>query len=346
MASRKPVGAEHSWGQVFASGQAGAQGLQSLEARVVGGVGSMSRPAGVAWQLAFGQREPAPNCGHDVLPAPFGGLPPHSFQAGERGGISGWMLRQCQQHIVAEHPEGSPVQHIGGASAPDVELAEHRECARRKCPCAFQAERRDLRKERLGPAHPGQDLALFVHPFEPPARLQLLAQQIAELRQVTGVHRGVLEHRLAQRSLRPIGPLKPLIGSDPDVLFQHRGEADTRLVEELCGYAGIEQVGGAKSELRAKEPEIVVGIVEHLLDRGIGEEIAEAGEAGHRERIDEMGFAPGGELQQIDAVPMPVEACRFGVDGDQGFRPEAPEQRVKIRRGFDERGMDRRSRAE
>ena len=60
------------------------------------------------------------------------------------------------------------------------------------------------------------------------------------------------------------------------MLLQNGGKADPGSLRKLRRHQGVEEVRRAKSELRAEQPEIVVGIVEHFFNGGIGEKIAQS----------------------------------------------------------------------
>ncbi len=70
-----------------------------------------------------------------------------------------------------------------------------------------------------------------------------------------------------------------------EVFLEQGGEAHARLVQELGGDPGIEEVAGPETILAIEEAEVVVGIVEYDLDRGIGEHDRPAEQA-RRPRVD------------------------------------------------------------
>ena len=82
---------------------------------------------------------------------------------------------------------------------------------------------------------------LFLRPGQPAASLELRPQYVAQLGQEAGVRCRVLEHRGRERPCGPVGALKTLVEPDAEVLLEQGCEPYSRLVEELCGDAGVEQ---------------------------------------------------------------------------------------------------------
>lgn len=85
-----------------------------------------------------------------------------------------------------------------------------------------------------------------------------------------------------------------------------------------------------------QQAQIVVGIVKHEFDAGVCQQLAEPGEPGDRERVDQPGLGAGRELQEIDPVAMAMEAGGFGIHSDQQLDSKTSEQLGEVGGPFDQ----------
>jgi hypothetical protein len=115
---------------------------------------------------------------------------------------------------------------------------------------------------------------------------------------------------------------------DPELVARHRGEADLALPEEARRDHGIEEGGEGEGEVPLERRHVVVGPVEHLDERGIGQGRREGREVAYGERVHEKGLAPvGSELDQADLVEVVVQAVRLGVEADRAAALEGANER-------------------
>ena len=63
----------------------------------------------------------------------------------------------------------------------------------------------------------------------------------------------------------------------------------------------------------------------------ISQQSSEPAQIVNCERVDHRRLTSGGQLDQIDPVPISVKACRLGVDGDQGLLLEPLHQGIECR---------------
>jgi hypothetical protein len=114
------------------------------------------------------------------------------------------------------------------------------------------------------------------------------------------------------------------------VLLQQRGKPDTRLIQQLGGDAGIEEVGCAEPILEIQQPEVIVGVVKNDLDVGVGQHRGQGGEAAYGQRVYYRGFPAGRELQEVDPVAIAVKTRRFGIDGEEWLVLESLEETFEV----------------
>ena len=108
-----------------------------------------------------------------------------------------------------------------------------------------------------------------------------------------GIGGGVCQHRRRQRARRPVGPLESLVHAYVQVLVQQCGESHARLPQKLGCDPGIEHRAGAKSKITVEDPEIVIGVVKHHLDRGIRQRLSDGREIAYAERVDHRRAGTG-----------------------------------------------------
>ena len=90
------------------------------------------------------------------------------------------------------------------------------------------------------------------------------------------------------------------------LLVQERSEPDGRLTEKLCGDARVENVDGMKSVVPIEHAQIVVSVVKYDFSFFLREDPSERVQFRHHHRIDDGGLLVGAELNEIDAVEVPM----------------------------------------
>mgnify|MGYP003346564600 CR=1 FL=1 len=109
-------------------------------------------------------------------------------------------------------------------------------------------------------------------------------------------------------------------------IVPHRHTGPRLDPEQLRGDSGVEQVGRAPPVVLMQQAQIVVGVVEHDLDLGIGEQGAERRRRLDRERIDDAVMRARRELDQVDPIDEAMEARPFGVDRQFARVPDRLEE--------------------
>ena len=95
---------------------------------------------------------------------------------------------------------------------------------------------------------------------------ELVAKSVAEIEQVLGVLRRVVEHALRERSHRPVGALMLLVELHAEEPLEQRGQTERANAEQLCGDARVEDVRDSPAVVLMEQPQIVVGVVKDDFD--------------------------------------------------------------------------------
>jgi hypothetical protein len=165
--------------------------------------------------------------------------------------------------------------------------------------------------------------------------VQRVLKALAKGEQVHGILRRVLEHVAGQRSHRPVRALVLLVQADAEEALEEGGEPERLDSEELGGDTGVEDVRDAPAVVLMQEPQVVVGVMEDHLDVARFEERAESRVRLDLQRVDDGVAALGRELEEVDAVDVPVEARTLGVERE-GTRPgDRGQESVRGLGGFD-----------
>jgi hypothetical protein len=98
------------------------------------------------------------------------------------------------------------------------------------------------------------------------------------------------------------------------VPLEERREPEGLESQQLRRDARVEDVRDAPAIILVEQSQVVVSVVKHDLDRGVLEQLAEDRRLADRQRVDDRVAGACRQLQQIDAVDEPVEACSFGVE--------------------------------
>src|SRR5690606_10457794 len=190
----------------------------------------------------------------------------------------------------------------------------------------------------------GFDLAaaLLLEPVEPVEFDQFTCEDVAQLRQVPDVERGVVEQLLGQGALGPVGLLRLLGQFDVEVVLQKRGEAHPLSVKQLRGEHGVEDALCLKAAQVVQEAQVVVAAVhDQMLLR---QPLPQGRELHRREGVDHEHPVFHEELQQADSRAVPVHVVRLGVEAhlvdvvqrvqQWGELPRLIEQFVTFRSGW------------
>ena len=212
---------------------------------------------------------------------------------------------------------------------------EHRELPSLERAGALHPQVGFLRRSPGVPAYPFEQLELLAGPAPAVSRDQPFLEQVAQCRQEPGIVRGILQHSGLEWTDRPVRALEALVQFHAGVFLEQRCEADAGFIEQLRGDPGVEKIGCVEPVITIQNAQVVIGVVKNDLDSLIPQQSSEPAQIVNRERVEHRRLTSGGQLDQIDPVPISVKACRLGVDGDQGLLLEPLHQGIECRPGQD-----------
>ncbi len=191
-----------------------------------------------------------------------------------------------------------------------------------------------LRRGRRGRAHV---LELLLGPRELAVGLEARDQGLAQRDEQLDVERRVGEHRLGQRTHRPVGGRMLLGEGDPQQLLQDRGQADARQAGHPGRELGVEQPIGAQP-LLGQAGQVLAGRVQDPLDAREG--LLQRGQPVEGFGIDEPDAgALALELDEHSPLAVPDPGGALRVDGDgPGPRGERRGAGLQARAGVGEPG--------
>jgi hypothetical protein len=155
--------------------------------------------------------------------------------------------------------------------------------------------------------------------FDATLGFEFALQDVTQADQVPRVHRRVGQHLVAQRPLAPIGFLELLVQLHAEVLPQVGGQAELRFVQQFHAHHGVEHVRRAEAVHLLQHAQVVVGIMDHPFDGTIRQRLAQRVHVVDHQGIDEPGLRARAHLDQADALLVPVEAARLGVQREDGL---------------------------
>ena len=109
-----------------------------------------------------------------------------------------------------------------------------------------------------------------------------------------------------------------LVELEPERALQQRREPERANAEQLRRDARVEEPARVPAVILMQQPEIVVGVVKHLLDRVALEDSPERSGLSDRQRIEHRGEVARAHLQQIDSIDESMEAGSLRVHGHGG----------------------------
>jgi len=313
----RPLGTEHAGIQPQPLSRHVAHALQALDPHVELRIGPAPLTAWEARQILLRDGEAALDGGEERVaalldqPARYAGDPLQVLGCARHRHGDG------EQRLVPHHAEARAIQLGRDCVAPVHQLPQQGEAAPRQEPRTLDPEVGVTVRLERRPAQVLEPRELLLGPAQPVLVFERGAQLVAQCREVSGVGRRVVEHLGRQRPPRPVGSLVLLVELHGEVLLEQCRQPYRGLTEELRRDARVEQPPRAHPVVAVQDPQVVVGVVEDHLDRGIGEDRAERRDVANGQWIDDGGFAPGRELDEVDAVDEAVEAGGLGINGEE-----------------------------
>ena len=107
------------------------------------------------------------------------------------------------------------------------------------------------------------------------------------------------------------------------------------------GDHGVEHAREREPEVALERGHVVVGAMQDLHHRGVGEERGQRRQVACGQGVDEPAALLHADLHQADLLAMVVQAVRFRVEGDGAAARERPDQLRQLTRGADPSGHGR-----
>src|SRR6185503_4106226 len=281
--------------------------------------------------------EPALHRVEHLIPARLENAPRHALDGAECLARRGLLARDVEQLLVADDAERRAIELARHVVAPRHELAQHRELAAREVARALDAQER-VRRIIARPARALEQREFLGGPIPAARGFELVLQLVAQLQQVDGILRGVVEHALRERPHGPVGALMLLVELETEVSLEKRGEPERLEPEQLRGDAGVENVPNVPTIILVQQSQIIIRVVKHDLDAGILEQTAESSGRADRDGIDDCRLVARRELEQIDSIDEAMEARALGIEGKDADVADRGQKAVDDARGVEIHG--------
>jgi hypothetical protein len=165
------------------------------------------------------------------------------------------------------------------------------------------ADLRAIVNERITP---------FAVPFQAAFGAQVASEDVGQGFQIARVVARVVDHPGGERSLGPIGLLRPLLQSDAEIFGNEISEAKFPATEQPAGEHGVEDGCRHKAARFPQEPQVVIGAVQNQLV--IMKDIESWLQLDWRERIEEFVLAFDADLNQAKFLWIGMEAVRLRIE--------------------------------
>ena len=234
------------------------------------------------------------------------------------GGL-GHPTRDLDDALVTDDPALGHVALDGLILSPRGDLARHCEL-----PAVERGDPLDLapllfRHDLVGGGI-GEAFEVGGQPLGPPAVGKLSGETPIHLGQVAHVVERVLDLRVGQRALGPIGVRVALVELDAEHLLDERTVADLlRKARQRRSDLRVEDGRGSQSTDPIEDLQVLASRVKHLGHRRVAQQVAQRREVVYRKRVDDGRHVIGPQLDQAQAREVGALAHELGVDAhDRG----------------------------
>ena len=216
---------------------------------------------------------------------------------------------------------------LGPALAPGVELAQDGQGPRLRRRAPFTVCQASGSRSRRAACSAATAAAFLQDPLEPAQLAQSFCHAAAGAAPAGAARRPARRPPARGDSgrTRPVVLLAVLGELDPQLRAGQRLQADLRQPQETRRDHGVEEAGEGEAEVALERGHVVVGAVQDLRDRGVGEDRRQGrrgrGRPGGRQ--ERRLPAVGGELHEADLLHVVVEAVGLAVEGE-GPRAREP----------------------
>ena len=154
--------------------------------------------------------------------------------------------------------------------------------------------------------------ATFLMPREPVFGGEFGAHFFFQRLEETRVVAGVFYHARRERTLRPIGFLRPFVELHAEKFFHERTETELPFAKQTRGEHRIKNFRGREGVMLLQQAQIVIGGVKNQF--ATYERIEKRIELHLRERVNQFVAGGGADLNETDFFRVGVETVRLGVN--------------------------------
>jgi len=169
-----------------------------------------------------------------------------------------------------------------------------------------------------GISHFFQSSTLLGDPFRTPQIMEPLVQSLFHGEQIADISSGVVKGLGGERAPPPVSSLEPLALRDsyPQQVFDDGCQPDPGQTGKAGSNVGIVQVADTKSAVPIEASDIVVRAMNDFDDRSMCQGFSEGTDLLKDDRVDDVYFVEGSNLNQAELLGIPVEAVGLGIKGD------------------------------
>ena len=143
---------------------------------------------------------------------------------------------------------------------------------------------------------------------------------------------GVVESLGGERAPPPVSSLKPLALRDSyaQQVFDEGCQPDPGQTGKAGSDVGIVQVADTKSVMQVEAADVVVRAMNDFDDGSICQDFFEGSNLLQDDRVDDVDFVAGGNLNQAELLGIVVEAVGLGIEGDDSGAEHRLDSSVKL----------------
>ncbi len=145
-----------------------------------------------------------------------------------------------------------------------------------------------------------------------------MIQSLFHGEQIADISSGVVKGLGGERAPPPVSSLEPLALRDSysQQVFDDGCQPDPGQTGKAGSNVGIVQVADTKSAVPVEAPDVVVRAMNDFDDRSMCQDFSEGTDLLKDDRVDDVYFVEGSNLNQAELLGIPVEAVGLGIKGD------------------------------
>ena len=135
---------------------------------------------------------------------------------------------------------------------------------------------------------------------------------------MANIRGGVVEGLGGEGASPPVSPLKPLAFRDSyaQQVFDESCQPEPDRTGKVGSDAGIVQVADTKSAMHVEAADVLVRGMNDFDDRSICQDFFERSKILQNDRVDDVDFVEGSNLNQAELLGIIAEAIGLGIEGD------------------------------